>query len=123
MPPGPRPAGRYGHTLNILGSRIYVFGGQVEGYFFNDLVAFDLNALQNANSRWDMLIPNSADGGPPEGQIPPARTNHTIVSWNDKLYLYVGRLLCLLRGLPLSDLGAPTGRNGSTTFGPMIPGR
>ncbi|CAO1600124.1 Negative regulator of mitotic exit [Xanthoria calcicola] len=90
MPPGPRPAGRYGHTLNILGSRIYVFGGQVEGYFFNDLVAFDLNALQNANSRWDMLIPNSADGGPPEGQIPPARTNHTIVSWNDKLYLFGG---------------------------------
>ncbi|KAI4284968.1 MAG: hypothetical protein L6R38_001035 [Xanthoria sp. 2 TBL-2021] len=90
MPPGPRPAGRYGHTLNILGSRIYVFGGQVEGYFFNDLVAFDLNALQNANSRWDMLIPNTADGGPPEGQIPPARTNHTIVSWNDKLYLFGG---------------------------------
>ncbi|KAL8767492.1 MAG: hypothetical protein Q9209_005999 [Squamulea sp. 1 TL-2023] len=90
MPPGPRPAGRYGHTLNILGSRIYVFGGQVEGYFFNDLVAFDLNALQNANSRWEMLIPNSADGGPPEGQVPPARTNHTIVSWNEKLYLFGG---------------------------------
>ncbi|KAL8924824.1 MAG: hypothetical protein Q9172_002488 [Xanthocarpia lactea] len=90
MPPGPRPAGRYGHTLNILGSRIYVFGGQVEGYFFNDLVAFDLNALQNANTRWEMLIPNSADGGPPEGQVPPARTNHTIVSWNDKLYLFGG---------------------------------
>ncbi|KAL8778807.1 MAG: hypothetical protein Q9213_007242 [Squamulea squamosa] len=90
MPPGPRPAGRYGHTLNILGSRIYIFGGQVEGYFFNDLVAFDLNALQNANSRWEMLIPNSADGGPPEGQVPPARTNHTIVSWSEKLYLFGG---------------------------------
>lgn len=88
MPPGPRPAGRYGHTLNILGSKIYVFGGQVEGYFFNDLIAFDLNALQNTNSKWEMLIQNSNDGGPPEGSIPPARTNHTIVSWNDKLYLY-----------------------------------
>ncbi|KAL8686912.1 MAG: hypothetical protein Q9218_006773 [Villophora microphyllina] len=90
MPPGPRPAGRYGHTLNILGSRIYVFGGQVEGYFFNDLLAFDLNALQNSNSRWEMLIPNSAEGGPPEGQVPPARTNHTVVSWNEKLYLFGG---------------------------------
>ena len=87
MPPGRRPAGRYGHTLNILGSNIYVFGGQVEGYFFNDLVAFNLNALQNANSRWEILIENSNDGGPPEGQVPPARTNHTIVSWKDKLYL------------------------------------
>ncbi|KAL8838292.1 MAG: hypothetical protein Q9170_002189 [Blastenia crenularia] len=85
-----RPAGRYGHTLNILGSKIYVFGGQVEGCFFNDLWAFDLNALQNANSKWEMLIPNSLDGGPPEGQIPPARTNHSTITWNDKLYLFGG---------------------------------
>ncbi|KAF6233597.1 hypothetical protein HO173_008154 [Letharia columbiana] len=90
MPPGQRPAGRYGHTLNILGSKIYIFGGQVEGYFFNDLLCFDLNALQNANSKWEMLIQTSNEGGPPEGQIPPARTNHTIVSWNDKLYLFGG---------------------------------
>ena len=88
-PPGARPQGRYGHTLNILGSKIYIFGGQVEGYFFNDLLAFDLNALQNPSNRWEMLIKNSAEGGPPDGQVPPARTNHTIVSWNDKLYLYV----------------------------------
>jgi hypothetical protein len=86
-PPGPRPAGRYGHTLNILGSKIYVFGGQVEGYFFNDLMAFDLNTLQSATTTWEKLISDSNDGGPPEGTVPPARTNHTIVSWNDRLYL------------------------------------
>ena len=86
MPPGTRPAGRYGHTLNILGSKIYVFGGQVEGHFFNDLLAFDLNALQNSNSKWELLIPNTYDSAS-EGHVPPARTNHSIVSWNDKLYL------------------------------------
>ncbi|KAL4808880.1 hypothetical protein BDV18DRAFT_133384 [Aspergillus unguis] len=90
IPPGPRPTGRYGHTLNILGSRLYVFGGQVEGYFFNDLVAFDLNQLQNPANKWEFLIQNSHEGGPPPGQIPPARTNHTIVSYNDKLYLFGG---------------------------------
>lgn len=90
LPAGPRPPGRYGHTLNILGSKIYIFGGQVEGYFFNDLVAFDLNALQQATNRWDVLIQNTIDGGPPHGQIPPARTNHTMVSWNDRLYLFGG---------------------------------
>ncbi|OAX83060.1 hypothetical protein ACJ72_02590 [Emergomyces africanus] len=90
VPPGPRPAGRYGHTLNILGSKIYIFGGQVEGFFFNDLVAFDLNALQNPSNKWEFLIRNSHDGGPPPGKIPPARTNHTIVSFNDKLYLFGG---------------------------------
>ncbi|KAI9929265.1 hypothetical protein ASPWEDRAFT_57567 [Aspergillus wentii DTO 134E9] len=90
IPPGPRPSGRYGHTLNILGSRLYVFGGQVEGYFFNDLVAFDLNQLQNPANKWDFLIRNSHEGGPSPGQIPPARTNHSIVSFNDKLYLFGG---------------------------------
>ncbi|RAH42082.1 putative cell polarity protein (Tea1) [Aspergillus brunneoviolaceus CBS 621.78] len=90
IPPGPRPAGRYGHTLNILGSKLYVFGGQVEGFFFNDLVAFDLNQLQNPANKWEFLIRNSHEGGPPPGQIPPARTNHTIVSFNDRLYLFGG---------------------------------
>ncbi|KAL1971051.1 hypothetical protein VTN77DRAFT_2 [Rasamsonia byssochlamydoides] len=90
IPPGPRPAGRYGHTLNILGSKIYIFGGQVEGYFFNDLIAFDLNNLQNPSNRWEFLIRNSHEGGPPVGQVPAARTNHTIVSFNDKLYLFGG---------------------------------
>jgi hypothetical protein len=92
LPAGQRPPGRYGHTLNILGSKIYIFGGQVEGYFFNDLVAFDLNALQQASNRWEILIQNTIDGGPPHGQIPPARTNHTMITWGDRLYLYVPRL-------------------------------
>ncbi|KAI2075371.1 Negative regulator of mitotic exit [Ophidiomyces ophidiicola] len=90
VPPGPRPAGRYGHTLNILGSKIYIFGGQVEGIFFNDLICFDLNALQNPGNKWEFLVRNSHEGGPPPGQVPPARTNHTIVSFNDKLYLFGG---------------------------------
>ncbi|KAJ5094525.1 hypothetical protein N7456_010386 [Penicillium angulare] len=90
IPPGSRPAGRYGHTLNILGSKLFVFGGQVEGFFFNDLVTFDLNQLQNPSNKWEVLVPNSHEGGPPEGQIPPARTNHSMVSYNDKLYLFGG---------------------------------
>lgn len=92
LPQGPRPTGRYGHTLNILGSKIYIFGGQVEGFFFNDLVAFDLNSLQSSASRWEVLLPNTKDGSltSPQGRAPPARTNHSIVTWNDKLYLFGG---------------------------------
>lgn len=85
---GVRPAGRYGHTLNIVNSKLYVFGGQVEGHFFNDLVAFDLNGLQVPGSQWELLIPDSAD--PSYGPVPPARTNHTIVNWGDKLFLFGG---------------------------------
>jgi hypothetical protein len=57
----------------------------VEGFFFNDLIAFDLNALQNAGNKWEFLIQNSQDSE--DGPVPPARTNHSIVSYNDKLYL------------------------------------
>lgn len=90
LPAGPRPSGRYGHTLNILGSKIFIFGGQVEGVFMNDLAAFDLNQLQMANNRWEVLIMNSESGGPHSGKVPPARTNHTMVSFNDKMYLFGG---------------------------------
>ncbi|ROV93237.1 hypothetical protein VPNG_09540 [Cytospora leucostoma] len=90
LPAGPRPSGRYGHTLNILASKIFIFGGQVEGVFMNDLAAFDLNQLQMANNRWEVLMMNSESGGPPPGKVPPARTNHTMVSFNDKMYLFGG---------------------------------
>lgn len=85
LPAGPRPSGRYGHSLNILGSKIYIFGGQVEGYFMNDLAAFDLNQLQMANNRWEILL--QSDASP---SIPAARTNHTVITYNDKMYLFGG---------------------------------
>ncbi|KAK0656662.1 hypothetical protein B0T16DRAFT_319797 [Cercophora newfieldiana] len=90
LPAGPRPDGRYGHSLNILGSKIYIFGGQVEGYFMNDLAAFDLNQLQMPNNRWEMLIQNSDSAGPQQGKIPPARTNHSMITYNDRMYLFGG---------------------------------
>jgi Galactose oxidase, central domain len=79
--------------LNILGSKIYIFGGQVEGYFMNDLSAFDLNQLQNPSNKWEMLIQNSEGGSPAASQLPQARTNHTMVTFNDKMYLYVSKWL------------------------------
>jgi Kelch motif len=88
-PPGTRPPGRYGHTLNILGSKIYIFGGQVEGYFFNDLIAFDLNALQNPTNQWEFLMPTMTDDDDPTSPRPAPRTNHTVISHNDQMFLYV----------------------------------
>ncbi|KAH8126759.1 hypothetical protein FP744_10007292 [Trichoderma asperellum] len=85
LPAGSRPSGRYGHSLNILGSKIYIFGGQVEGFFMNDLSAFDLNQLQSPTNRWEILI--KAEANP---KVPAARTNHSIVTFNDKMYLFGG---------------------------------
>ncbi|KAI1069702.1 hypothetical protein LB507_008484 [Fusarium sp. FIESC RH6] len=85
LPAGPRPSGRYGHSLNILGSKIYVFGGQVEGLFMNDLSAFDLNQLQMPNNRWEILV-----HGETSPKMPAARTNHSMITFNDKMYLFGG---------------------------------
>ncbi|KAI0487311.1 hypothetical protein F4859DRAFT_501810 [Xylaria cf. heliscus] len=90
LPAGPRPSGRYGHSLNIVGSKIYIFGGQVEGYFMNDLSAFDLNQLQMPNNRWEILIESSEIDAPPTGKVPPPRTNHSMITYNDKMYLFGG---------------------------------
>jgi len=54
----------------------------------NDLAAFDLNQLQMPNNRWEMLIPNSDSAvGAPQAKTPPARTNHSVITYNDKMYL------------------------------------
>ncbi|KAF2969005.1 hypothetical protein GQX73_g4572 [Xylaria multiplex] len=90
LPAGIRPSGRYGHSLNIVGSKIYIFGGQVEGYFMNDLSAFDLNQLQMPNNQWEILIKNSENGVTSTGKVPPARTNHSMITYNDKMYLFGG---------------------------------
>lgn len=59
----------------------------------NDMAAFDLNQLQMANNRWEMLMLNTDPDAVGPGKVPAPRTNHTVVSFNDKMYLYVLAIL------------------------------
>ena len=95
---GPSPAGRYGHAVAMVGTRFYVFGGQVDGEFHNDLWAFDLNtcepvalkylglylSLYTVRTRacWELIRPSSNEG-------PARRTGHTCITYGDRILVYV----------------------------------
>ncbi len=70
--------------MTLLGSSVMVFGGCNDASDFNDLYAIDINKLQSRTEEasWEILIPNE-----PHPNRPLARTNHTMVSWDQKLYL------------------------------------
>ncbi|KAI0639641.1 hypothetical protein C8Q77DRAFT_1185278 [Trametes polyzona] len=80
---GPSPVGRYGHAVTMVGSKFYVFGGQVDGEFLNDLWSFDLNSLRS-KATWELVEP--VEGSP----RPPKRTSHICVTYGDKIILFGG---------------------------------
>lgn len=80
---GPSPVGRYGHAVTMVGSKFYMFGGQVDGEFLNDLWAFDLNSLRT-RATWELVEP--AEGSPRPAQ----RTGHICVTLENKIYLFGG---------------------------------
>ncbi|AET37818.1 uncharacterized protein Ecym_2061 [Eremothecium cymbalariae DBVPG len=86
-PVGPRPLGRYGHKISIIATsqmktKLYVFGGQFDDTYFNDLAVYDLSSFRRPDSHWQFLKPVSF--------VPPPLTNHTMVSYDYKLWVFGG---------------------------------
>ncbi|ORX40151.1 hypothetical protein BD324DRAFT_648753 [Kockovaella imperatae] len=84
VPISPGPVGRYGHAVSMLDSRFFVFGGQAEGSFMNDLWAYDIMQLgvSGGPHRWESIQYTT----PP----PPRRTGHILTAHQGKLYLFGG---------------------------------
>ncbi|KAE8221498.1 hypothetical protein CF319_g5154 [Tilletia indica] len=76
------PCGRYGHSVSIIASRLYVFGGQVDGAFLNDFWCFDLNSLKSTPT-WEPIRPAN-------DVLPPRRTGHASVMYKDCIYVFGG---------------------------------
>ncbi|CAR21855.1 Kel2p [Lachancea thermotolerans CBS 6340] len=86
-PVGPRPLGRYGHKISIIATsqmrtKLYVFGGQFDDTYFNDLTVFDLSSFRRPDSHWQFIKPNTF--------TPPPLTNHTMISYDYKLWVFGG---------------------------------
>ena len=90
-----------------------VFGGQDEDMYFDDLYFFDFNdsAKISDSIDWEVWLPNDA-----YPDRPLARADHTMVSWEDKFYLYVLRLPKGCSNL-MTDLAAPMESFGFLTSG------
>lgn len=47
---GLSPPGRYGHTMNLVDGKIFLFGGEADGTFFGDVWTIDLDLRKVFNS-------------------------------------------------------------------------
>ena len=82
------PRGILGHTMNIVDSYLYVFGGYNGETFHNELHVLDLNSIKYTSVTWKrdpyFKRPESASLTPCE------RSDHTMVcGYQSDLYLFV----------------------------------
>ncbi|KAF9315458.1 Negative regulator of mitotic exit [Podila horticola] len=76
------PAPRHSHAACVLGTTMYIFGGQFNGYYFNDVCSFDMKSLNTASPKWNRLEPAS--------ELPPARAGHCAAAYDGKFYIFGG---------------------------------
>ncbi|CAG8450882.1 13534_t:CDS:2 [Ambispora gerdemannii] len=77
-----KPIGRFGHTATVVGTTMYIFGGQVDNYYLNDLVALDMTTLNSSTPHWDPIVPIN---DPPDG-----RAGHIACAYENRIYIFGG---------------------------------
>ncbi|KAF8975104.1 Negative regulator of mitotic exit [Entomortierella lignicola] len=77
-----QPAPRHSHAACIIGTVMYIIGGQYSGYYLNDISSFDMKSLNGKHPKWSILEPKSS--------LPPARAGHCAAAYEGKLYIFGG---------------------------------
>ena len=77
--PGPKPRARFEHTLNLVGTSLYIFGGRIDDIPLNDMGIFDLKSLDISNSTWQLI--GAGNNGPSP------RYHHGCVATDEKLVM------------------------------------
>ncbi|KAG0045353.1 Negative regulator of mitotic exit [Gryganskiella cystojenkinii] len=76
------PAPRHSHAACMVNTVMYVFGGQLSGFYMNDIASFDAKTLNGKRPVWTQLDPKS--------DLPPARAGHCAASFDGKVYIFGG---------------------------------
>ncbi|KAK3812816.1 MAG: hypothetical protein J3Q66DRAFT_346689 [Benniella sp.] len=76
------PPPRHSHSACVIGTTMFIFGGQLNGYYLNDIFAFDMKSLNTSNPKWSRLEPAS--------EFPPARAGHCAAAYDGKVYIFGG---------------------------------
>ena len=96
---GPGPHSRIYQTTTVVSSKLFVFGGQIGGYFFNDMWALDLNNRTFAYCRSEPFRPDipAVQSQPvwesyesiPGNEKPLPRVGHVSVVIEDRIIMFV----------------------------------
>jgi hypothetical protein len=90
VPRRPGLVGRSGHSLSILESKIYLFGGVTnlaKPDFRNDLATLNCDNLLLPSNQWEMVFEKSDNREAIRRETPAPRAWHSMVTFNYKLYL------------------------------------
>lgn len=81
------PRNRWGHTSNIIGHYLYVYGGRDSIIQFSDLYCFDLIKL-----KWRLLLPSPKTQNPNNSSsIPEPRYFHSSVVYANSIFFVFGK--------------------------------
>ncbi|KAF9431542.1 Negative regulator of mitotic exit, partial [Entomortierella beljakovae] len=78
---GALPTPRHSHTACNIGTIMYIFGGQYDNYYLDDITAFDMKSITHS-PKWDKLEPQT--------ESPPARSGHCAGTFEGRIYIFGG---------------------------------